>query len=255
MTASDTLKPLSQPRTIGRFLMPTLRAGRRSPFRRQHPQQGTLPLALVFQHSPERVPALIQNRLVETRLHLNQCAGMLHRPGGRCAHLLNFQILDHEHCVAFAKPCRSLMQKVLSNRCNLAMDALYLDPCPVPVLAESDLARQGPLRPRQTIFPMPISIPGFHEIAIGQGCEFTHPQVDTDRIPLGCRGMNLALNLEETYQRPAMRRTVALRISPPTGQDLRNFTQPIFGRKMRGRIRRPSGSAVCKSSLICSGAG
>ena len=47
----------------------------------------------------------------------------------------------------------------------------YPDPRVLPVPAESDLAGHGPLRPRQTLFPMTIGIEGFHERTVGQGGE------------------------------------------------------------------------------------
>lgn len=163
-------------------------------------QPAAFPVGFVVELATKFAPALIQDRLVQTRLGSDVTTWLSRTPAGRATHVFDLQILDNDHRVAFADGVRGLVQEVVAGIGNLGMNPLDTSLGALPVVAEFGFAAHLALSLGQANF---VSLEARQRpdnrffLAVPQGCETNYTQVD----PNHCRGRvaglcHLALSLD-----------------------------------------------------------
>ena len=98
-----------------RFAVQTGRTGLTRERRRNLDDLRAEELRLPFKLLEEHAPALIEDRPVESAFLLHVRTGLIHRAFRRCRHVLDLEILTHDHRVVFADHERLFLKEVLAN--------------------------------------------------------------------------------------------------------------------------------------------
>jgi hypothetical protein len=81
----------------------------------------TVPDALVAEHRHRHAPTDRQDGAVQSGLLRHVDTGVFDAPGGRCSHVFNTQVFDHDQAVVFRQMRRCLVQRVTSPPCLLCL--------------------------------------------------------------------------------------------------------------------------------------
>ena len=157
----------------------------------------------VFQHTAKRPPALIQNRLVQSRLFARRGAlACSPCPVADRDIMLHLQIFKDNDRVVFAGLCRELVQEIVAAIGNADIEpgdpALLL----LPVLGVLHHARQTPLHAGFLLLDTAIGIERRIQRASRGGGKGGNPQVNAHSAVAGCTGSG-------SPSRPGRRQTSA----------------------------------------------
>ena len=139
-----------------------------------------VPRQLVLELPPELVPPLIEYGFVEPRLGPDVSPRRLGRAPGRSAHVPNFKVLDAHDGVGFADRGRGLVQEVLADMGDAAVDLLDSPFGLEPVLAELHLATHPALVAPKSLFVLSETVEGNQERGITEGGKPGDAHIDAD---------------------------------------------------------------------------
>ena len=138
------------------------------------------PCLLVLQLPAKLEPALIENRLVESRLGFNVPSRRFGASRCGLAHVAHLQILDTHHRVVLADRGRGLVQVVAADIADLLVELCDFGFRLLPVVAELHLATHRPLitgQPRLLLFE---TVDWLKDGAIGEGGKAGNAHVDAN---------------------------------------------------------------------------
>ena len=118
--------------------------------------------------------------------------GAANRSTRRCTHVLYLQVLDHDQRVVFAEGRGGLVQVILTNISDLAVEFCYLAICFLPVAAELRFVTHLALDYGQTSLLLLETIDGFKHRSIGQGGELRYSNIHPNHRD---RGVNRLFDL------------------------------------------------------------
>ncbi len=176
--------------------MAALGAGAAGIVRWHDDQVRPAPGQLVVELAPERVPALVENRAVETGLLTNVAAGLLDTASGRARHVAYLQVFQHHERVVLADHGGNLVQIVAPGIGDASLDFLDAGLGFLPVAAELCPAAHGLLRLAQRHLVFLGAVERRQMAAIGERGKPRHAHVDTFDAAGGRRHRDLALGLD-----------------------------------------------------------
>ena len=139
--------------------------------RRNLHQSAASPRQLVVQLPLKFMPALIQDRLVQSRFGPDPSPGMADRPLRRPGHVGHLQLLDVDDRVVLADLGRAFMKMVATAVGGLGMDLLDPQFLPRPVVAEFHFSTQGLLSLTEALLLPAKTVDRFVDGTVRQGGE------------------------------------------------------------------------------------
>ena len=111
-------------RTICLASVPAYRTRLRRILRGDDEHHAAAPILLVLKHQSKHAPALIEDRLVQSRFGCHVMSRRFNRAAGRLGHVGDLQVFNHNGRVVFADLGRKFMQVVMSAIGNLGVNAI-----------------------------------------------------------------------------------------------------------------------------------